>query len=315
MLEKVATKEGFQFPVKPPDRTFWQYLYDKRTHTVMDRTKGSWARLALFYAVYFIVLGALTWACFQGLFATLSDQYPKYQLADSLIGTNPGMGYRPIPEDPEDAGFIKYRARNKTETKYWVGRINSYLEPYKNLSLLPMGGQNHVNCDFDKPPASGEVCKVDITAMSPCTSENGFGYNQSSPCVIIKLNRIYGWVPEPFDDVEDLPDEMPHDLVEHIKSLPEKKRNKIWVSCNGIYSWDNEAMGPVSYHPEPGIPGYYYPYLNQPGYLSPIIAVQFERPKLKQAINIECRAWAKNMFYRGGSAHRQGSFAFALLVE
>lgn len=33
--------------------------------------------------------------------------------------------------------------------------------------------------------------------------------------------QIYNWVPEFYDDINDLPEEMPKDLVEYIKSINE----------------------------------------------------------------------------------------------
>ncbi|XP_055595814.1 sodium/potassium-transporting ATPase subunit beta-1-like [Uranotaenia lowii] len=320
MPEKSVTKDGrfettYEFPMKPVKKTFGQFLYDKENNTIMGRTRLGWMKLLIFYVIFYFVLGALTAVCFEGLLSTLSDQYPKYQLEQSLIGTNPGVGFRPMPEDPEQGGMIHYRAKNKTEVKYWVGRVEDFLQPYKNQSLLVTGGKNQVICDFNSPPSAGNVCAVDVSQMGPCTANHGYGFNKSAPCIFIKLNRIYNWLPEFYDDVEDLPDDMPQDLVQHINSLPKVERNQIWVSCNGVNPMDNEAIGPVEYYPGRGIAGYYYPFLNQPGYLSPIVAVQFARPTVQRSINIECRAWAKNIHYRGGYRDRQGSIYFALLVD
>ena len=32
-----------------------------------------------------------------------------------------------------------------------------------------------------------------------CTLENNYGYKEGKPCILLKLNRIYGWNPEPFN--------------------------------------------------------------------------------------------------------------------
>lgn len=47
-----------------------------------------------------------------------------------------------------------------------------------------------VSCDFDKRPRPGEVCKVDINNFGPCSQNVDYGYNSSSPCVFLKLNRV-----------------------------------------------------------------------------------------------------------------------------
>lgn len=66
--------------------------------------------------------------CMQGLLAVLNDQYPRYQLSDSIIGTNPGLGFRPFAEQVEKSGFIHFEANNETQTNYWINRINDFLE-------------------------------------------------------------------------------------------------------------------------------------------------------------------------------------------
>lgn len=53
------------------------------------------------------------------------------------------------------------------------------------------------------------------------------------------------------------------------------------MSCEGESPADVENIGPVSYYPRQGFPGYFFPYENSEGYLSPLVAVQFTRPQRK----------------------------------
>ncbi len=53
------------------------------------------------------------------------------------------------------------------------------------------GGRNQVPCDFDTTPGVGKVCAVNIEQnFGPCSESNGFGYNKSSPCIYLKLNKV-----------------------------------------------------------------------------------------------------------------------------
>lgn len=146
---------------------------------------------------------------------------------------------------------------------------------------MPGGGANQVNCKPGQAPRAGQVCRVDITNFHPCTSTEGYGFNRSAPCVYLKLNRIFNWVPEYYNDPTDLPQEMPEDLKKSIADLPAEQRNQVWVSCRPEYPADAEVIGPISYWPGRGFPGEFYPYTNTPGYLSPLLAIQFGRPKRK----------------------------------
>lgn len=93
-----------------------------------------------------------------------------------------------------------------------------------------------------------------------------------------------------------------------------------------------EYLGPIAYYPDiQGFPGYYYPYKNGEGYLSPLVAVQFLRPTSNTVniffehifvfvivsggivINIECKAWAKNI--KHNRQDRIGSVHFELLID
>jgi sodium/potassium-transporting ATPase subunit beta len=55
---------------------------------------------------------------------------------------------------------------------------------------LPGGGKNQQVCDFDRPPENGKVCEVNVKKFQPCTTEMGYGFNRSSPCIFIKLNKV-----------------------------------------------------------------------------------------------------------------------------
>jgi sodium/potassium-transporting ATPase subunit beta len=114
--------------------------------------------------------------------------------------------------------------------------------------------------------------------------EESYGYGNASPCIFLKLNRIYGWVPEYYNDPENLPADMPQSLVDHIKGLNATHRDQVWVSCEGEQGNDKELLGETEYFPNQGFPSYFYPYTNRRGYVSPLVAVKFSRPKGK----IEC---------------------------
>lgn len=127
---------------------------------------------------------------------------------------------------------------------------------------------------------------------------------------------------------------MPQELKDYINDLPKEKRNQIWVSCDGQDPVDTELLGSgLEYYPKTfhGFPGYFYPYVNTPGYLSPLVAVRLLRPQgetikgfflfktkifflVHQILNIECKAWAKNIKVQLGR-DRLGSVHFEVMVD
>uniref|UniRef100_A0ABD2XPL1 Sodium/potassium-transporting ATPase subunit beta-2 n=1 Tax=Trichogramma kaykai TaxID=54128 RepID=A0ABD2XPL1_9HYME len=264
---------------RPPSMSFGQqfkkFLYNPETGAVFGRTASSWGKIGLFYLIFYGVLAALVAICFWGFFQTIDPRRPTWQLERSIIGTNPD---------------------------------------YRTPGATPGRGANIANCDYDRPPEPGQVCAVDVKNWVPCTVENFYGYHKSSPCIFLKLNKIFGWRPEFYNDTNALPEKMPRSLKKHIKEITNRNElNTIWVSCEGEYPADQENIGPVTILPRHGFPGYYYPYENSEGYLSPLVAVHFERPRTGILINIECKAWAKNI--KHDRTDKIGSVHFELMVD
>lgn len=61
---------------------------------------------------------------------------------------------------------------------------------------------------------------MDLSQFGPCSPKNSFGYNNSQPCIFLKLNKIYGWQPEFYDNPNELPEEMPQELKDYIGQKP-----------------------------------------------------------------------------------------------
>lgn len=101
---------------------------------------------------------------------------------------------------------------------------------YKTPGLTPGRGQNIYNCDYTQPPPPGQVCDVDIKNWAPCTQENNYNYHRSAPCIFLKLNKIYGWVPEYYNRSDELPEKMPRDLKEHVKQIETTERPAVSFS-------------------------------------------------------------------------------------
>lgn len=53
---------------------------------------------------------------------------------------------------------------------------------------------------------------MDIKTFDKCNQENNYSYHKSSPCIFLKLNKIYGWIPSYYNQTTDLPAKMPNTL-------------------------------------------------------------------------------------------------------
>jgi len=186
--------------------------------------------------------------------------------------------------------------------------LESFLKPYRTSDDSSADRGSHVDSCKERNTTDDpdKFCLFDInTIHNNCTKELNFGYQRGDPCVLIKLNRIYNWEPKAYS-----PDEL-NDVPESVKNgyTP----NMIYITCEGENAADKENIGPVRYYPTQGIEFKYFPFRNQPGYLSPFVFVHFMKPSPGVLINIECKAWAKNI--KHDRMDREGSVHFELLID
>lgn len=73
---------------------------------------------------------------------------------------------------------------------------------------------------------------MNIKDFKKCTQENNYSYHKSSPCVFIKLNRIYGWVPEYYNRTNELPIKMPRQLKQKINETDPMEVKKFHMSSD-----------------------------------------------------------------------------------
>lgn len=165
------------------------------------------------------------------------------------------------------------------------------LNPFANQShhyLLGFETKSNKTIDCrSKQPEAGQACKIDFEAYKDCTSRKGYGYKDGKPCIFLKLNKIYDWKPQYYGDTSLLPDEVPPQLVNHIKNRirAAKTTEVVWVSCEGERPGDVDNLGTdISYFglgDEQGFLGRYFPYTKAPGYMQPLVAVKFNSIKRK----------------------------------
>lgn len=53
-------------------------LWDPKTGAILTRTPGSWAKIILFYCIYYSLLAGFWIGCLQMFFLTLPENEPRY---------------------------------------------------------------------------------------------------------------------------------------------------------------------------------------------------------------------------------------------
>lgn len=248
------------------------------------RTSSDWIRLFSFYAILWICVAAF-WIIYMTIFQqTIDERVPYLTLADSPIGINPGLAIRPRPPVTKAySSLIRFRSSSNGDWHHWAEDINNYLRPYQELeSGAGQHAQGDCNTYGERDPH--KFCPFELRVIpNECSESQNFSYHLGKPCILIKLNRIYGWKPDTYPI-------RPQGYPANAPFL----EGRIQITCEGQSDVDKENIGPIDYFPQ-GIETKYFPFTNQPGYQSPFVMAHLKNPRPGVIIFIECKAWAKNI--------------------
>jgi hypothetical protein len=213
-----------------------------------------------------------------------------------------GLGFR--PQFYLDRSLIKWRTSRRTGPESTTQMIDNLHEWVSGFGLKDEYYQQMIDCtsvpresliNYFRQGISCIFLTTDVKpGPNPCSKPKSYGYNKGRPCIAIKLNRIFGWIPEPYQSKEEVPLEI-RDIWQPVM------KDFILIKCFGQYPTDQDLIYQIDYtsilgnKAIGGIPTYYYPFLNQPGYRQPYIWAQLIKVESNVLLNIICRAYAKNI--------------------
>ena len=297
---------------------FKLFAWQPEKREFFGRTKESWCKICTFYLCFYICLAMFFTSCVLVHIATLDLVKPEYHNNYSVmnqqyidgkhIGVSPGLGFR--PHINLQTSLIRVRSSASSydhpyNYRQYVDNLDEYLSNtlYKLESLVHFFGDNN-----------------------PCFGERNYEYNKAKPCVLIKFNKIYDWVPEAFEPTDPLPVEL-----QLYESLVRMYPENVFVICEGENPVDKDLVGKIRYFsktPNNGagegelgfLPFSSYPYKLNYGddgdltnYYQPCVFIQFPEITTNVLVNVMCKAYSKNIhvntLYRAGSVH------FELIVE
>ncbi|KAM4689833.1 LOW QUALITY PROTEIN: sodium/potassium-transporting ATPase subunit beta-2-like [Rhinophrynus dorsalis] len=291
---------------------FGEFIWN-RTREFMGRTGSSWALILIFYLVFYAFLAALFSLTMWVMLQTIDEYHPKY--SDRL--SNPGLMIRPKTESLE----IVYSMNNTNDPSWkgYVEKLNSVLEEY-NSSVQEQRGSVCVGGVYNRQEDNGDVrnypkkaCQFLRSSLGNCSGEEDptYGYKDGSPCVLIKMNRVIGFLPAVNQGLSN---------------------TSITINCTGkrLKSAVNESneetdrlLGSRVYFPNNGmnlgtIDLMYFPYYGnkaQKNYTQPLVAVKFLNAKPNTDHYVECRVNALNINNKDDRDKFAGRVIFKLRID
>ncbi|KAH9512813.1 Sodium/potassium-transporting ATPase subunit beta-2 [Bulinus truncatus] len=279
------------------------WLYNPDEGTFMGRTFMDWFLYVICIIVFLVALFGIS-AAFCGVFYWVVDwNSPTLQGAHSILQT-PGMSFRPQPD--VRSTLVRFLKGDVTTYTHIIDHIEAYVQYYENALQV---GDRYKDCSEIRKRRTEELDKVcvfdPIVFGGLCVKQQNYGYDDGQPCILLKLNRVFDWVPE-----EYTPDTVPDVLKDNWK---EEDPWWVYVRCDGDDDSTRENMGDLLYFPSPGFHFKYFPFRNQQGYRSPLVFLRMDNPRPGVILFITCRAFAKNIVH--DRTENIGQVRFEILVD
>jgi len=305
---KGGTMDSFQSGLR--------FLYDRESGAIFTRTPASWAKIGLFYCVYY--------SCLAGFFAGMltiflrgfTDEIaPRLVGRESILPQNPGMGFRPQPD--EEKSLIKYDPENVKSYQKYVDAMEAYLtNPLGQAMGIHVGVNYFEGQDDEKFQQCSEEshfevrthlskpCAYDLNTMrgvyEECLQTNAtsanmtYGFESGQPCVAVKLNRIFEFVP----------------ILKNRSETP-----YLEIRCEGLHAADQDNIGHLDYYPKAGIDTWHFPYVGQKNYLSPLVFVKFRNVTRNVLVQVICRPVNAVNIVQEKHSKGSGQVQFEILIE
>uniref|UniRef100_A0A3P8ULC9 Sodium/potassium-transporting ATPase subunit beta n=1 Tax=Cynoglossus semilaevis TaxID=244447 RepID=A0A3P8ULC9_CYNSE len=304
-----------------PKRTLHQkiddlktYLWNAETNEFMGRSGKSWSLILLFYAALYLFLAAMFGGCIFCLMWSISPYHPTFN--DRVMP--PGMTMAPHLEGHD----IAFNATDRKSWKKYTRSMDEYLRPYndgaqerKNIRCSQTG---YFMQDDLEESAERKACQFKRSWLGECSGlkDPHYGYSQGRPCILLRMNRILGYLPGEGKPVN--------------------------VTCE-VKKGAAAALGEVQFFPKSIFDLKYYPYygklrhvslvtfqtvircsqqlvtvysppVHQGNYSAPVVAVRFASVQNGAQIQVQCKLNGKGIINDSSTDRYLGSVTFSLEV-
>lgn len=268
---------------------FKSFMWDGEKKEFMGRSGNSWAKIGLFYFVYYTFL-ACFWAAMLFIFLqTVSDDKPTW----TAYVSTPGLNYAPSLDENE----IFFTPDNPDTYKKLTAKLT---EVYNSINAT---GQRKEDCTDPR-------CEFDVDQLGAYCTPPHFGYDLGEPCVLVNLNRVYNWSPEEYAEGE-----VPEEVEDRYQP------GNIAFACEPYKDKYADAYNDSMVYPPQGIPFTYFPFLpkefgGKKNYATPWVAIRF-KVKFNMDAKIACRTYTSNIKPKNGlyDTDQESKFAVTFNIK
>lgn len=291
-----------------------KFIWNPNDSTFLGRSGLAWTRLIIFYIAFYTLIALIWTGCFALFdFAVLSEDRPVRTGDQSVLQLTPSLSYMPQPD--YYTSLIRYRNSRFSSARKYVDDLVAFTQWYEDYGQQAITSSNEVVKDCSADGKNNDpmttVCRFNLDVGRRCNAYVNFGFVDSDPCFILKLNRVFGWVPDPIDN-----------------PATNATTTGVIVKCQGRTPADRDMYKDICYHYTSNgydntdlycarghgvFEQYFFPYLRQVRYMSPLVFVEFKGVTRNMVVMIECWAEAKNI--QIDRTYRIGMVQFEILID
>ncbi|CAH8557008.1 unnamed protein product [Dicrocoelium dendriticum] len=168
---------------------FKKGIYDSEKKAFLGRTFKSWALIFVFYVIaYSLLAGFFMGMLSVFMYGFLDWKTPRLTGYQSILNLNPGVSFSPRLSPLHS--FLHFTNYPSSVNEHYLVKAKELLDSYKRT-------EHNAACPNDVPVDSfPEVpCRFPTETLGECNDPEG-AIAKGTPCVYIKLNTVYGWLPE-----------------------------------------------------------------------------------------------------------------------
>lgn len=181
------------------------FIWNSNTKEFCGRSGASWAKVSLFYSIFYAMLGAFFIGMLAVFFQIMPLDKPTYYGEESTMaqkGLNPGLGFRPQIDVEDNLITFNPQTYDNAGTGYkqYFDNLKIFLEKHYSPvegAIECIEGQDYTE-EFNK----GKSCAFNYKTLfesTNCTEALDYGYSTHKVCVLVKMNKIVSWLPETED--------------------------------------------------------------------------------------------------------------------
>lgn len=161
---------------------FGTFLYNGETGQVMGRSGESWLKIGVFYLIFYGFLAAFFSAMLTVFLSTLNDVGQGPPKLTQFLENKPGLNLI--------QGATRKSVNGDVPAGYFTA-VTNVMDAYEKMA----GGVCPDNAD-----GRGDLkCGFNQTLLGACDPKKtpDLGFKSGMPCMYVKINKVYGWVPTP----------------------------------------------------------------------------------------------------------------------